>query len=259
MNISFIGSGRVATHLARAFFTQGFNISQIYSRELEHAQNLAKHVEAHAVHTLDLLVKADVYMIAVSDQAIESIVQQLSITLDKTALLVHTSGSTSMSLLTKYGLRAGVFYPLQTFSMERDVHWENIPLLLEADDQEDLVQLTELAKKLSTQIYYYDSEQRLSLHLAAVFANNFANYCFDIAKQTLDRNHVDFNLLSSLMKETVDKACEYDPKTVQTGPAKRHDQNILDAHQLLLQQQSQHDHLAVYQLLSQQIIMRHQT
>ncbi|GAB3041844.1 F420-dependent NADP oxidoreductase [Acinetobacter apis] len=258
MKISFIGAGRVATHLAHALYAQGFEIVQVYSRNLFHAQVLARTVHATSIDTLADIVATDLMVIAVSDQAIESVITQLATLVDDHTLIVHTSGSTAMQILTKHHLRAGVFYPLQTFSLEREVNWSNTPFLLEAQYDADLLRLNEMARTLSQQIYHYNSEQRLSLHLAAVFANNFSNYCFDIAKQTVERNAVDFNLLTALMKETAEKACQFDPKVVQTGPAMRQDQNTLDAHQSLLQQQQAEDHLAVYRLLSEHIKKRHQ-
>ncbi|OTL05278.1 F420-dependent NADP oxidoreductase, partial [Acinetobacter baumannii] len=99
--------------------------------------------------------------------------------------------------------------------------------------------------------------QRLTLHLAAVFACNFSNYCFDMAKQVVDAEQVDFSLLYPLILETAKKATENDPKQMQTGPAMRGDQNILAMHQSLLAQANRDDLKKVYQLLSDGIVKRH--
>ena len=123
--------------------------------------------------------------------------------------------------------------------------------------QEDLSILTTLANSLSNQVYPYNSAQRLSLHLAGVFACNFTNYCYDMAKQVVDAQQVDFNLLYPLILETAKKATQNDPETMQTGPARRGDVNILDMHQRMLQDMGREDLKDAYTLLSQQIQKKH--
>ena len=119
--------------------------------------------------------------------------------------------------------------------------------------------LAELANQLSTRVYSYTSAQRLSLHLAAVFACNFTNYCYDMAKQIVDAQHVDFSLLYPLILETANKALHNDPKQMQTGPAMRGDQNILKMHEQMLQKAQREDLKNIYQLMSQQILQSHAT
>ncbi len=171
--------------------------------------------------------------------------------------MVHTSGSTDIEVISHLHEKAGVFYPLQTFSLERDVDWSATPLFVEAVADVDQKLLSDLANSLSNRVYQYTSKQRLTLHLAAVFACNFSNYCFDMAKQIVDAEQVDFSLLYPLMIETAKKATENDPKQMQTGPAMRSDQNILTMHQNLLAQAERDDLKEVYQLLSDGILQRH--
>lgn len=114
-----------------------------------------------------------------------------------------------------------------------------------------------LANELSQRVYEYTSAQRLSLHLAAVYACNFANYCYDMAKQVVDAQQVDFSLLYPLILETAQKATAADPKAMQTGPAMRGDKNIIAMHAEMLEQSQRQDLKAVYALLSEQILKRH--
>ena len=257
MRISFIGAGRVAHHLA-AVLSQNHQIVQIYSRTLEHAQTLAVQVSARATADIaELEPDVDLVIIAVSDQAIAEVIQQVHAQLAD-ILIVHTSGSTDIQVLARVHTRAGVFYPLQTFSLAREVDWQATPLFVEATRPNDLAQLIQLANSLSSRVYAYTSAQRLSLHLAAVFACNFSNYCYDMAKQIVDAKQVDFSLLYPLILETAHKAVQHDPKQVQTGPAMRGDQNILNMHQQMLDDVDREDLKNVYQLLSQQILQAHQ-
>ncbi|MEB3753789.1 F420-dependent NADP oxidoreductase [Acinetobacter sp. MD2(2019)] len=255
MKISFIGSGRVATHFAKQLKQIGHHIHQIYSPK--NAEKLAKEVCACAVTQLELLDSAvDIVIIAVSDQAIESVAQALPKSFQEVCI-VHTSGSTDLSVLSKYQQKSGVLYPLQTFSFEKDVNWAELPILIEGNTIQAFELIEQLANSLSKKVFHYSSKQRLSLHLAAVFACNFSNYCYDLAHQLTDTAAIDFGLLHPLILETALKATQFAPHAVQTGPAKRHDQNILNMHRALLAEQGHESALAVYDLLSQQIQKQH--
>lgn len=253
MRISFVGAGRVATHLAKAL-RQGHEIVNIYSRSIERAESLAQQASAHACdHYSQMQTQIDLLIIAVSDQAIATVIQDVAQQF-KDVLIVHTSGSTHINVLEQYHLHSGVFYPLQTFSLERDIAWEATPLLIEASHDDDLCLLTKLANDLSTRVYHYDSTQRLGLHLAAVFACNFSNYCYDMAKQVVDAKAVDFSLLYPLIVETAQKATKHDPHLVQTGPAVRKDQNILDLHEKMLSDLHRDDLKEIYHNFSEAIM-----
>ena len=258
MRISLIGAGRVAHHLAYVLKAQ-HQIVQIYSRSLDNAQHLATQVGAAAIAQVsELNAEVDLVIIAVSDQAIAQVIQEIHPYLSH-ALVVHTSGSTKLDVLQQHHERSGVFYPLQNFSLEREIDWAQTPLFIEAAFAEDQQVLFNLANSLSSRVYAYTSEQRLSLHLAAVFACNFSNYCYDMAKQVVDAKQVDFSLLYPLILETAHKTTQNEPHHMQTGPAMRGDQNILKMHQDLLAAGQQHALAEVYALMSQQILERHQS
>lgn len=252
MRMSVLGAGRVAHHLAKVLAKQ-HQVIDVYSRRLSSAQQLAQQVGANAITQVQALnPEIDLAIIAVSDQAIQSVISEVAPYL-KDVLIVHTSGSTHLDVLSHIHPRAGVFYPLQTFSFESQIDWANTPLFIEAKHEQDQAQLLALADQISQRVYAYNSEQRLSLHLAAVFACNFSNCCFSMAKQVLDAQQVDFSLLYPLMRETTHKATQHDPKQVQTGPAIRGDQHILNMHQQMLMDAKREDLQQVYALMSQQI------
>lgn len=250
MRISLIGSGNVATHLANALFVLEYKIVQVYSQTLQNAQVLASQVGATAINQLTALQAADLYIIAVTDAAIAPICNELA-PLELKGAVVHTSGSTDISILENIGSNYGVFYPLQTFSKTLNISFKTIPLLLEASNLELLNQLDRLARQLSNQVYHYNSEQRRSLHLSAVIACNFSNYLYAVANQYLDQQGVDFNLLKPLILETAHKIQQHAPTSVQTGPAIRKDRAILAMHEQMLANQPALQQL--YQLLSEGI------
>ncbi|MBF7682103.1 DUF2520 domain-containing protein [Acinetobacter sp. B5B] len=256
MRISIIGSGRVATHLTLALKAHGHVFVDVCSRKITHAEGLAARLNARALNHIDNMdLNIDVVIIAVSDQSIGEVVQQL-VNIKPTCLVLHTSGSTHVTVISDHLAYAGVFYPLQTFSVEHDVDWLNVPVLIEANTPQQLEIVRLLAQQLSTKVYEYSSAQRLSLHLAAVFACNFSNYCYDVAHQIVQEQGVDFELLFPLMMATTNKATSISPLMAQTGPAMRHDEVILNQHQALLKKYMP-NHLEMYRLLSEQIQKRH--
>ena len=137
--ISFIGSGNVATHLALALQSTGNTISQIFSREFDHAARLATLVGASPVDRLELLHDdTDVYILAVSDDALYEIPLDLSF---PRALVLHTSGSTPASVLTGVSRRHGVVWSPQTFVRDIAVDYSRMPLCIEGatpETEEDI-------------------------------------------------------------------------------------------------------------------------
>jgi predicted short-subunit dehydrogenase-like oxidoreductase (DUF2520 family) len=227
--IGIIGSGNVATHLARAFYAKGNSIVQICSPTLAHAQALASTVYAQATDDVRQLLPADLYIIAVTDSSICATVKELNA---GDALVVHTSGSTEMGVLKKFA-RYGVLYPLQTFSKSRpDMAWESVPVLVEAGDAEAFAALQAFALQLSPKVYAADSALRLQLHTSAVFACNFVNHLLSIAAD-IAGDH--FPLLHPVVSETIEKAfAAVHPAEVQTGPAARNDAGTMAAQLAIL-------------------------
>lgn len=257
MKISLIGSGNVATHLACALYDLKYSILQVYSPNLQHAQQLAQRVQAQAVCQWQALQPADLYLIAVKDSTIEEVAAQLA-RLDVQGTVAHTSGSTALEVIKGSSKKFGVFYPLQTFSKAKSMDFAQVPLLLEANCADVLQQLDHLARQLSNQVYHYSTIQRRSLHLAAVIACNFSNYLYSVADGYLTEQGVDFNLLKPLILETAEKIQQHAPMAMQTGPAVRHDLAILAMHQNLLAQQPQSEQIQqLYALLSQGIMQLH--
>ena len=155
MRISLIGAGRVATHLGRVLLKRGHEIVQVYNRNVNHAEALASQISADAVSDITQLnTDIDLAIIAVSDQAISQVIEQLSNVL-KDVLIVHTSGSTHLKVLTQHHARSGVFYPLQTFSFEREIAWSETPLFVEASSEQDSQLLNILAGQISQRVYLY--------------------------------------------------------------------------------------------------------
>ncbi|WP_440121133.1 Rossmann-like and DUF2520 domain-containing protein [Tenacibaculum sp. Ill] len=244
IKVAIIGGGNVATHLANAFSkTDEVSLVQVYARNIEQVEHL-KEVTS-ITNSIELLTKADVYIIAVSDDAIGDVSRKIE---QKNGLVVHTSGSVAMQSLQNTG-RKGIFYLLQSFSKDKKVDFNKIPFCLEAENEEDLQLLETLAKTIGKKIYRINSEQRKRLHVAAVFVNNFTNHMYKIGADICNEHQVPFEVLLPLIQETAQKITELSPDAAQTGPAKRNDQKTIQDHLALLNAEQQE----IYKLITKSI------
>jgi len=245
VKVVLIGTGNVAKFLFDVFSEHPhLRLVQVVGRNVE-ALNYFKERTAVTYDYRDLEA-ADIYILAVKDEAIEAVSQELII---QDGLLVHTSGSIAMEALPE-NVRRGVFYPLQTFSGVAPKNSENIPLCTEAENEEDYTLLEYLAKCISNSVYRISSEKRKQLHLAAVFANNFTNHMYFLSSDICAEHEVPFELLKPLIRETYEKIMQQTPFDAQTGPARRNDLKTLQEHLFLLKEPGQKK---VYTTLSESI------
>jgi predicted short-subunit dehydrogenase-like oxidoreductase (DUF2520 family) len=254
-NVVSIGAGNLATQLALALIEKEVQVTQVFSRNPESAKELAEKVNSEFITDLSLLKKdADLYIVAVKDSAIPEVLETLN--LDESRLIVHTAGSVPMSILEGFSANYGVFYPLQTFSKSRKIDFSDIPICIEANHPSNLLKLELLGKKLSNSVNQINSEERKTLHLAAVFANNFVNHLYAIGAHILHDQKLDFNLLKPLITETAAKVQELSPLDAQTGPAKRYDKTIIDAQLKMLEHSP--EYRKIYSFVTESIFQLHQ-
>lgn len=248
MKIVLIGSGNVATHLGKALKKAGHNILQVYSRSETSAKTLAKKLSCSFTSDIkSISKKSDIYIVALRDEAIKSFLQKFSST---EKIIVHTSGSVSLKAFGEKFKNCGVLYPVQTFSIKHPVNFKNIPVCIEASN-ENAKKITSLTKTISRKIYSINSEQRKKIHLAAVFANNFSNHLFAIAEDILSDEKISFEILRPLILETARKIQKHSPLEMQTGPAKRGDVSVIEEHLKMLDNKKQFKE--IYKLISDSI------
>ena len=245
IRVVILGSGNLAKHLYEAFSKQNLvTIVQCYNRKgLVLSPSQQKEL---ITHDLNQLVEADVYILAISDDAIEEVSAQLPF---KNRLVVHTSGSVPMQAISS-SQKKGVFYPLQTFSKDKLVDFGTIPFCLEAEDEEGMRVLKQLALTLSDKIYEISSAQRNVLHVSAVFVNNFTNYLFSLGDEICREHDIPFEILYPLIQETAEKITKMNPSMAQTGPAVRNDFKTIERHLEILTDNSQKE---IYQTLTKAI------
>ena len=250
LSIVLIGTGNVAQQLYTALSNKwGVKIIQVIGRnkkKLSPFKNCPKTSTDY-----DNISDANIYIIAVNDDSISTVSQHFK---NKSGLVLHTSGSMSLSVLPK-SVRRGVFYPLQTISKDRNIDFSEVPICIEAEKSEDFALLRELASTISTQIQIMTSDQRKSVHLAAVFVNNFTNHLYHIGNEICNEAGVPFTILNQLILETAKKATQMPVLNAQTGPAVRNDKLTMKKHLELLNNE---EYREVYSVISNSIQKTHE-
>jgi predicted short-subunit dehydrogenase-like oxidoreductase (DUF2520 family) len=225
IKVVLIGSGNVASHLLQVMQKSAdIELVQVFARD---KKSLSSYIEKSKITSnYEDIQLADVYIIAVSDNAIAEVAEKLPFT---NRLVVHTSGSSEMEVLGAKN-RNGVFYPLQTFSKNKPVDFSSIPFCLETEKKEDYIILEKLAISISNKVFSISSQQRKSLHVAAVFVCNFVNQMYQIGNEICQENEVPFEILHPLIQETAQKVLNLSPQEAQTGPALRNDTKTIQKH-----------------------------
>lgn len=245
IKITVIGSGNVAQHLIKTFVkSETTEIKQVFSRKKESLVHL---IDSDKIVTdFSELKEADLYVIAITDDAISEVSAQLPF---RNQLVVHTSGTSPIAILNKKN-RKGVFYPLQTFSQNKELDFSVIPICLEAENETDYHILETVAKSISNAVFSISSAQRKALHVSAVFVNNFTNHLYQIGHEICNEHDMPFEILKPLIQETADKIKTLNPIDAQTGPAKRNDYGTIEAHLNYLTNENQKN---IYKILTQSI------
>jgi predicted short-subunit dehydrogenase-like oxidoreductase (DUF2520 family) len=251
ITVVLLGAGNVASHLYNALRNvEDVTVIQRYNRNINSLRSFQN--ETTITNNLNDLKEADIYIIAVTDDAIESVSKQLPFS---NRFIVHTSGAIGLHTLCKKN-RRGVFYPLQTFTKDLDIDFTEVPICIETERKGDLPVLKNLAEALNCKCYKVNSQQRSSLHLAAVFVNNFTNQLYRVGHEITESKSVDFNILKPLIKETANKIETLSPYMAQTGPAKRNDKRTIKKHLKMLEKDIHKD---IYELMTTSIKLTHGT
>jgi predicted short-subunit dehydrogenase-like oxidoreductase (DUF2520 family) len=249
-----VGTGNLATHLATALRTAGFQFVQVLGRTRSTTKTFAKKFRVpftteHAAINPD----ADLYFLCVNDDSLHELAAQLRL---KNKLVIHVSGSVPMEVLDPVSTATAVFYPLYTFSKEDNIDFKDIPVFIEANNRTALRKVKQIASSLSKNVIPLSSAKREKLHLAAVFSSNFTNYLYALASELLQGEKAgEFKYMLPLVRKTVQKLENLSPERSQTGPARRHDKKTIEKHKALLKKYPEQKE--VYELLSSGIEKRY--
>lgn len=251
MKIALVGAGRVASCMGPRLKKAGHTVTGVFSRTLKNAEELAARLGAPAFDRLEQLPASDVYLTMLSDDALLQLASAI-VKGREEALFVHTAGSIPMDIWEDAGAKHyGVLYAMQTFSKGIELDWRQIPVFVEGSSENDLKAVRALALNLSGNATSLSSQGRLKLHVAAVYACNFANHMYAISEQLLKEEGVPFSVMLPLVRETARKVENMSPSAAQTGPAVRGDRKVINEHLELLKDHPQY--AQIYKLISTDI------
>ncbi len=250
--IAIIGAGNTAYTLCKVLKSKGIEPFCIYVRNPEKAEKVREDLGVEVVFSYEKVLESDLAIVAVKDDAISEVAAHL---IDYKGLVVHTSGTKSSEVLNRIE-RYGVFYLPYTMSKERNISFDDVPLLIYANSPEDMIRLNGFAEQLSSKVQYCDDEQRKVIHLAAVYVSNFTNVMLGIGDKLLKENGLSLDLMRPLVMEMMKKSFEISPEKALTGPARRGDiQTILDHEEMLVNSPKE---LEIYKVLTNYILEKYQ-
>lgn len=248
MQVTMIGSGNVATVLGRLLIQEGHHIRQVYSRHQEHADELARQLQAEAITQPEMLdAKADIYLLAVSDDALPGLVAQLSL---ENKLVIHTAGSVSKDILKKVSTNYGVLWPMKMIRKSM-ISLAPVTIVVDGSSESVIREIEQIARVFSPLITRADDTVRIKMHMLAAITSNFTNHLYHLAADYCAAENIDFSFFYPLIEETAQRIQNNHPKQLQAGPAFRGDRQTLQKHRELLSQYPQLE--KIYQDMSYSI------
>jgi len=249
MNIVIIGTGNAATVLGRKFKQAGHRIIQVFGRDASAASRLAYQLDTESTNYWSVIRKdADVYLIAVADEAISDVIKHVHL---PGKVVAHTAAFIKKDVLKSMSHHYGVLYPLQ--SLRKDMaDLPEVPLFIDANDDIARNKLEQLADSISKgHVTQAGENERLKMHIAAVFTSNFVNHLYALAEDFCNKEGIDFQQLLPLIEETAQRIKTISPSKAQTGPAIRNDQATIEQHLKLLEKYPKLK--AIYEMMTRSI------
>lgn len=242
---AIIGKGRVATTLGRAWESSGLSIGAFCNRSHEIPDGFTT-LDALCVEDCSQLPSdINVAMIAVSDDAVPAIIDQLP----SGIFSIHFSGSLPNPV------NGAVIWPVQSVQAQTPEAVHSMPLVVTAHNALALEHAQQLATRISSSVIPLEESNRQRAHLAAVFGSNFSNHLFGLAQELCEEAQIPWELLQPLVSMTAQRALAGNSAKNQTGPAIRKDQKVIDAHLETLKNRP--DLAALYRMLTESIQTNH--
>ena len=117
IKILLVGTGNVATQLAKNLDIEKYQINQIFSRNKKNAEPLIEFLNCHWSNDTKKILGSDMTIIAISDDNIKSVLPLLP-----KIPTMHTSGSIDMKILDSINAKMGkmsIFYGSQGIIKQR--------------------------------------------------------------------------------------------------------------------------------------------
>jgi len=248
MRFTIVGNGNVAWHFLHAFNRAGHICTEIIGKGAR-PQGLQLPSWSEYKQITDTEFKeTDICFICVNDDQIANVVERLNY---KQTLVVHCSGTMQIDLLEKFERKA-ICWPIYSLTKNVPIDYSQMPICIETADFLTYQAVEQFFSPITRLVNQVSDQQRKTLHLSAVFANNFTNHIYNIASDLCEKQNLSFDLIKPLIIQTTEKIKYQMPVTVQTGPAVRHDLNTISKHLELLD--ASPEYKTLYMLMTELII-----
>lgn len=241
----------MAFALGSALHKSDVEIVEIYGRNTEKAVELARVLKSDPVSKIESLSNSvDAYLLLVSDDAIAELSSKLPVNVPH----IHTSGATNIDVLES--TVAGVVWPIKSINPKSATDgFKGVPVGIEGNTEAFTSELMALVNGIGASGVEAKSSERSTIHLAAVFTDNFANHCLALSQQILSEANLDTGLMRELASSMAKGAIDGDSFARQTGVALRGDQGSQQKHIRLLKDESLKE---FYKYLSSHIAKHHE-
>lgn len=247
-SILLFGTGRMAYQLGHALKRAGLPPLAVAGRDLEARERLARYLDCNAVDPGRGLPMADLYILAVSDDAIAEVAPKVPA---GDAVVAHTAGAMDMDVLQPHTHR-GVLWPIQSLVHGAPMDLQEVPFVVDANTAHAREVMLTVAGRISGSVYELSMAQRRKVHLAAVLTSNLSAWLVREAQRLLREEKLPPSLLTPLWRSTAAKVATIGPEQALTGPARRGDIHTIQEHLALLEGDT--DLRRAYALLSGMIL-----
>ncbi|MFC5552170.1 Rossmann-like and DUF2520 domain-containing protein [Massilia aerilata] len=232
--LNIVGAGHVGRALGRLFATRGvFAVQDVLTRSGGSAQAAAAFIGAgRSVDAIVALRPASVWMLAVSDDRIAEVAQQLAASVAmKDAVVFHCSGakaSAELEALRAAGAFVASVHPVRSFADPAQVAaaFDGTFCGVEGDGQA-LALLVPAFEAIGARVVPIDASAKTVYHAASVFASNYLTTVLDAALRAYQAAGIPAaaarELARPLATETLANVFRLGPEMALSGPIARGD------------------------------------
>lgn len=194
--------------------------------------------------------KPSLIIIAVQDAQILSATKAINNRFKnlKECLIVHTSGSTDLSVLEnlkKKGATIGSWHPMMSFTVRQPItSIEGIITGIDGDKKAIDI-LSSFSRHLGAIPFHINESNRVLYHLLGVFASNFLVAYLALLEEifqqiTINNPDISFDALKPIMQKTMTNVFSDSPAKALSGPVQRKDYSTIQKHLEVLKEKMPH-------------------
>ncbi len=247
MNFSIIGSGNMAYYFGERCLAAGHKVDYVIARNEKSGTELANKLQSKFSINLSDAASENV-LLAVPDNAIRTFANDPIFSHKN---VIHTSGSIGLHEIKHMSDHIACLWPIYSIQKNQLPERNDVPFVMQASSQKMRNKAIRLVKCLTNNLVEASDEEKATLHLVAVFVNNFTNHLYTIGNKLLEERALSFDIMLPLIQAATAKLSTLPPADMQTGPAKRADHSTMLAHLKLLENEPTLQQL--YRLISASI------